>query len=100
MLKKYLKISIISAAIGFALAFVFVEFFSYKVKQELYTYQQKKMQIQSLADAYALCIGLHNANPSKNRRQLCLDIRSKVFEEAKSLEGSYPYISFYNKVFN
>lgn len=41
MAKKYIKISIISSFIGFALAYVFIEYFSYNLKKELYLYDKK-----------------------------------------------------------
>ncbi|AXH09954.1 hypothetical protein CP960_13340 [Malaciobacter halophilus] len=100
MTKKYLKIVLISSFIGFALAYLFVEFFSYNVKKELVQYEQRKIRIQALADSYALCVGLYNANPSKQREELCSYIKQKVYLEVKNIEGKYPYTSLYQKVFN
>ncbi|MFV0563854.1 hypothetical protein [Malaciobacter mytili] len=97
MAKKYIKISIISSFIGFALAYVFIEYFSYNLKKELYLYEQKKIELQALADSYALCVGLYNANPSQDKEELCTYIKQKVYLELENFEGSYPYSAFYNK---
>lgn len=100
MFKKYLKIVVISSFVGFGLAYLFVKFFSYNIKKELAQYEQRKIHIQALADSYALCVGLYNANPSKQREELCNYIKEKVYIEVKNIEGKYPYTSLYQKVFN
>lgn len=99
MIKKYLKLTLISTIAGFVFSFLFVEYFYANIKTELKNYEQTKFQLQVLGDSYALCVGLYNANPSKEKEQLCKYIKEKVFLELDDIENKYPYTTFYNKVF-
>lgn len=99
MIKKYLKLTFFSTIAGFIFSFIFVEYFYANIKHELRNYEQTKFDLQVLGDSYALCVGLYNANPSKEKEQLCKYIKKQVFIKLETIEGQYPYTSFYNKVF-
>lgn len=99
MIKKYLKLTFFSAIAGFILSFLFVEYFYSNIKHELKNYERTKFELQVLGDSYALCVGLYNANPSKDKEELCQYIKSQVFLKLDNIEGQYPYTSFYNNVF-
>lgn len=99
-MKKYLKFFLLFSFLGLIGSLSFINFFHYKMKNELHIYVELNQEILELDDTYSLCVGLLSTNPSKKNIDSCNLVFNKLKKKTIKIKNECPYIYFYTSYIN